>query len=47
MSRPNKSVKPFAALLLTQMPSTPRLIAHGFAIVAQKALHAGRRLPRR
>ena len=44
---PNKSVKSFVAPLLTRTPSTPRLFAHGFAIVAQKALHAGRRLPGR
>ena len=38
----NKSFKPFAAL--TRTPSTPRLIACGFAVVTQTALRAGRRL---
>ena len=36
--------KPFVALLLTRTPSTPRLFAHGYAIVAQTALRTGRRL---
>ena len=39
---PNKSFKPLATLARTS--SILRLIAHGFAIVAQTALHAGRRL---
>ncbi len=41
-SAPNKSFKPLAKLART--PSTPRLFAHGFAIVAQTALRTGRRL---
>ena len=38
----NKSFKPLAKLART--PSTPHLIAHGFAIIAQTALRTGRRL---
>ena len=38
----NKSFKPLAKLART--PSTPHLIALGFAMFAQTALHAGRRL---
>ncbi len=40
--RANKSFKPFATL--TRTPSTPRRVAHGFAIIAQTALRTGRRL---
>ena len=32
---PNKAVKPFVALLLIRTLSTPRPLAHGFAIVAR------------
>jgi len=38
----NNAFKPLA--MLARTPSTPRLIAHGFAIVAQMAIHADRRL---
>jgi hypothetical protein len=38
----DNAFKPFAAL--TRTPSTPRLFAHGFAIVAQAALRTKRRL---
>ncbi len=38
----NKSFKPLASL--TRTPSTPHLVAHGFAIVAQTVLRTGRRL---
>jgi hypothetical protein len=43
----NKSVKPFVALLLTRTSGAPRLLAYGFAILAQTPLHTSRRLPRR
>ena len=39
---PNKAFKPLAKLART--PSTPHLVAHGFAIVAQTVLRTGRRL---
>ncbi len=39
---PNKAFKPLAKLART--PSTPHRVAHGFAIVAQTVLRAGRRL---
>ena len=32
---PNKAVKPFVALLLIRTLNTPRLLGHGFAIVAR------------
>ena len=38
----NKSFKPLA--MLARTPSTPRLIALGFAMFAQTVLHAERRL---
>ncbi len=38
----NKSFKPLASL--TRTPSTPHLIARGFAMFAQTVLRAGRRL---
>ncbi len=31
---PNKAVKPFVAALLIRTLSTPRLLGHGFAIIA-------------
>ncbi len=40
--RHNKSFKPLAMLARTL--GTPHLIAHGFAIVAQKVLRTDRRL---
>ena len=39
---PNKAFKPLA--MLARTPSTPRLFAHGFAIIAQTALRTERRL---
>ncbi len=42
---PNKAFKPLAMLAGTS--SAPRLIAQGFAIVAQTALRTGRPLTRR
>lgn len=39
---PNKAFKPLA--MLARMPSTPRHFAHGYAIVAQTALHTWRQL---
>ena len=35
MKMPNKAVKSFVALLLIRTFSTPRLLGHGFAIVAR------------
>ncbi len=41
-STPNKAFKPLAMLARTF--GTPRLVAHGSAILAQKALRTKRRL---
>ena len=40
---PNKAVKPFA--VLTRTSGTPRLFAHGYAMIAQTPLRTSRRLP--